>query len=182
MTNGSPPLAEDLFELLGRNHPDDSFNLLITVLETLRCAAVVYDGATRDFLWCNAHCQTVFGYRPDEMVGRNARMLHIGDEEYRKFATLYEPAATAGRTWRGRYWMRRKGGEIVPTLHLVTPLRRFGERIVGVSLICDLSPLGDEALGDAFKALSRRERQVLDLTLSGLPSKEIAATAWPARC
>lgn len=175
MTDGSPPPSDHLFELVGRNHPDDSFNLLITVLETLHCAACVFEATTRDFLWCNTHSRQVFGYLPAELTGRNARILHIGDDEYEKFHALYEASVNAGRPWRGRYWLRRKSGEIFPTLHLITPVRPFGGHSVGVSLICDISPLGDASLGEAFDRLSRREKQVLDLTLSGLPSKEIAA-------
>jgi len=53
----------------------------------------------------------VTGYRPDEVIGKNPRVLKSGETSAQQYAALWATIA-AGRVWRGELHNRKKNGEL----------------------------------------------------------------------
>ncbi|MGA3166766.1 MAG: PAS domain S-box protein [Terriglobia bacterium] len=118
-----------------------SRQLLQTTLYSLRDAVFVLSFDKAEILDCNPAATEIFGYSREEMVGREAGLLHVNESarlEFRKRLT----AATAekGYLQQFEFRMRRKDGTIFPTSHSVTPLRdNQGNHTGWVSLVQDIT-------------------------------------------
>jgi diguanylate cyclase (GGDEF)-like protein/PAS domain S-box-containing protein len=55
----------------------------------------------------------ITGYREDEVLGRNPRMLSSGRHDAAFFTRLWHAVALHG-SWQGEIWNRRKNGEVFP--------------------------------------------------------------------
>ena len=99
-------------------------------------AVLVVEPASRTILDCNPAAERMFGYRRDEMVGRNTRMLHCDADTYREFDRR-RLAATGSDAFRTEFVMARKGGETFYTEHTVILLGDRGDR--AVSIVRDIS-------------------------------------------
>jgi PAS domain S-box-containing protein len=87
------------------------------------------------------------GYRREEVIGQNPRILQSGKTPRENFIPLWE-ALTQGRSWKGEFINRRKDGSDYVESALITPLRQPDGRITHyVSVQEDISEkkrLGEE--------------------------------------
>ncbi len=68
------------------------------------------------------------GYRREEVISRNPRMLHSGKTPKETYAALWD-ALTHGRTWKGEFYNRRKDGSEYVEFAIVTPIRQPDGRV-----------------------------------------------------
>jgi len=103
-----------------------------------------------------AFCE-LFGYEPEELIGRDTRLLHVDESQYQEFARMGDPVLRGVGTFRSTFTMRRKSGEVFPSEHTMTLLDP-SEGIEGgvVSVVRDLSELQEMR---RRKRLQRRELQ-----------------------
>ena len=71
---------------------------------------------------------TVTGYRRDELIGRNPRLLHSGKTPKATYDALWE-ALSQGQPWKGEFINRRKDGSEYVEFAIITPLRQPDGRI-----------------------------------------------------
>ena len=83
--------------------------------------SVVITNLKGDITYVNQKFEQSTGYRREEVIGRNPRMLksgHTGKEEYKK---LWK-AITSGKEWRGELQNRKKNGELYWESAVIRPI------------------------------------------------------------
>lgn len=133
-----------------------------TVFEHSREAIIVTDGGGA-ITAANKAFTDITGYRPDEVIGKNPRLLKSelqGPEFYGKLWTEIE----RNGNWQGEIWDRKKSGESFPCWQSITAVRDDTGRITDyVSVFSDISAIKDS------------EQQLLRLAyhdaLTGLPNR-----------
>jgi PAS domain S-box-containing protein len=95
--------------------------LLIHALELVANGVVVTDpGGT--VLWVNQAFTTLTGYEAEEVLGHNPRILRSQQNEIELYEELWE-TISAGRTWAGQLFNRRKDGSEYVEEMTITPVR-----------------------------------------------------------
>ncbi|MBW4530873.1 MAG: EAL domain-containing protein [Aphanothece saxicola GSE-SYN-MK-01-06B] len=74
---------------------------------------VVITDSTGAILTCNEAYSAITGYAPEELVGRNARMMKSDYQSTAFYAALWEQLLAFDH-WEGEIWNRRSNGEIYP--------------------------------------------------------------------
>ena len=64
----------------------------------------------RVFIFANNAVKAVFGWRPEELIGKNIRILYRTDEEYEEIARRFYTALESRRTYSTEFPCRRKDG------------------------------------------------------------------------
>jgi PAS domain S-box-containing protein len=110
------------------------------VLDSIGDAVFIVDSKTRTIAFSNPAVQTVFGYSREEVLGSDTRFLHVGDEEYARFARDFDPVLERHGTFRTEYNLKRRDGTVFPAEITVTELsHEAGWRAGVVSWIRDIS-------------------------------------------
>jgi PAS domain S-box-containing protein len=80
----------------------------------------------RAFIFANNAVKAVFGWRPEELIGKNVRILYRNDGEYEEIANLFYTALSKQRTFHTEFHCRRKNGaDIICMVHA----SRIGETL-----------------------------------------------------
>jgi PAS domain S-box-containing protein len=109
-------------------------------LASLADAVFVVDPDTRTITTCNPAVESVFGYRPEEVIGRSTEFLHVSREMYEEFGRRLFHALDAGGVFRTPYRMRRRDGTVFHTENTVTEMvDDSGERTGVVSVVRDVT-------------------------------------------
>ncbi len=105
--------------------------------ERLRLAAGVFEnaaegimitGADQAIVAVNQAFSQVTGYAPDEVIGRNPRLLGSGCQPPEFYREMWGAVRRDGK-WRGEIWNRRKNGEIYPELLSISVVRDEESRV-----------------------------------------------------
>jgi diguanylate cyclase (GGDEF)-like protein/PAS domain S-box-containing protein len=88
----------------------ETANLLRKVFHSTTEGMIVTD-TNANIVLVNEAFSTVTGYRPEELLGQNPRILKSGRQSDSFYVELWEGLNEAGR-WQGEIWNRRKDGEI----------------------------------------------------------------------
>ncbi len=100
---------------------EDAHSLLEGVLSSVEDAIFVIGPPNRQVVKsANKAVEKVFGYRPGELEGSTTEILHESRESFEEFGRRTEKVLETGKTYRGKYRMRRRNGEIFPTEHIIT--------------------------------------------------------------
>ena len=90
--------------------------------EAVRLSARVFESSQESILLTDAQCNIVSvnpafleltGYRADEVIGRNPRLLNSGRHPPEFFVAMWQSIDFNDR-WQGEVWNRNKSGEIFP--------------------------------------------------------------------
>jgi len=109
----------------------------------------------------------ITGYAPEEVIGKNPRILGSGRHDAGFFQQMFATLAERG-SWSGEIWNRRKDGEIISELLTVTAVRGIDGAIgnyVGVFANITEQKRAQEALLDSPALLADRQnlyRVILD--------------------
>jgi two-component system, cell cycle sensor histidine kinase and response regulator CckA len=110
------------------------------VMNSISDVVLVIDTETRTIGFANSAVQSVFGYRPEEVLGRDTRFLHVDDDAFLRFSREFDPALDRHGTFRTEYTMKRRDGTVFPAEITVTELdSESGWHAGVVSWIRDLS-------------------------------------------
>lgn len=102
------------------NHLDERYRSLLWVLEQGPLAIVVTDTKGR-IEYANERFCLLTGYRVEELLGNNPRILKTGyttPAQYAKMWTLLR----AGKEWRGTFQNRKKNGELYWEAAVISPV------------------------------------------------------------
>ncbi|MBI5585153.1 MAG: PAS domain S-box protein [Deltaproteobacteria bacterium] len=115
----------------------DSRELLQDVFECLDDALLLVEPETWTILGCNPAVEKIFGYRPEEIIGRSPELLHLN---LRKYSEMVFPVLDEGRAFRMEVHLQRKDGRfLVSDLAVTEVLDQAGHRLVLVSLVRDIT-------------------------------------------
>lgn len=102
-------LGRDVTE---RTLMEERLRVFDEVLRNSREAVVITD-ADNNILSVNPTFCEITGYQPEEVMGKNPRILSSGRQNKAFYRNLWQQLALEG-SWRGEIWNRRKNGEIYP--------------------------------------------------------------------
>ncbi len=93
--------------------------VLLQVIEQ-NPASIILTEPDGTIVYVNQRCCAVTGYRAEELLGQNPRLLK-GADGYTDYRQLWQ-TLQAGRQWRGEFHNRNKSGEIFWELALISPI------------------------------------------------------------
>ena len=83
--------------------------------------AIVITDNQGTILWTNQAFSQLTGYGPEEVLGRNPRLLKSGRQDRAFYADLWA-TITSGKTWQGEIVNRRKDGSFYTEGTMITPV------------------------------------------------------------
>ncbi len=110
-SDGDKPYTVTVIEdITERKRLEDNTRLAATVYENSGDGLFVTD-ADNHIVHVNPAFTQITGYQPEEVVGRNPRLLASGRHDRDFFAQLWSTLLANGK-WQGEVWDRRKDGEM----------------------------------------------------------------------
>ena len=126
--------------------------------DTLGEAVFIVKMPERTFVFANTSVESIFGYSPEECVGRNTSMIHVKGG-YEEFAGKLKAAMEGGEELvRTEQRLKRKSGEEFPAGITTSFFREGGEVTRVISLIRDISEV--KRYEERIKA-SLEEKEIL---------------------
>jgi PAS domain S-box-containing protein len=128
VVKGKDLLHSIIFDITGQKETEAERERLATAIEQVGEIIVITDpeGTIR---YVNPAFERITGYRREEAVGRNPRLLKSGRQDEAFYRKLWE-TITAGRTWHGHMVNRRKDGTLYSEDCTISPVRDGDGRIV----------------------------------------------------
>ena len=96
-------------ELAERKRVEEGLRLAATVVKTVEEAVLVTD-ANNLIVSVNPAFTAITGYLPEDVIGKNPRVLASGKHSKEYFKELWGTLLSSG-SWHGEIWDRRKSGE-----------------------------------------------------------------------
>jgi two-component system, sensor histidine kinase and response regulator len=90
--------------------------------------SIVITNLEGEIEYVNQAFERVSGYRREEVIGRNPRILHSGSTPRETYDSLWE-ALRKGESWKGQFHNRRKDGSEYVEFAIISPMRRRDGRI-----------------------------------------------------
>ncbi len=128
--------------------------------------------------YANRSFSRLYGYEPDEIIGRYAGILNSGRQERAFFDEIWA-SVVAGKTWTGSIVNRRKDGTLVEVEAVISGIRDAAGRLVNY-MQTDRDVTRERILESAL-ARDARERETIEAALAQIDPADqpevIAATA-----
>lgn len=99
-------------DITARRRAEEQLRMNATVFDTTTEGIMVTDGSNR-IKTVNPAFTRITGYQPEEVIGRNPRVLSSGRHDQAFYASLWETLQRTGY-WNGEVWNRRKDGSVYP--------------------------------------------------------------------
>ena len=96
-------------------------NLLSMVVENSEEAILITD-ADKNIVFVNKSFERITGYRLDEVIGKNPRILKSGMQDINHYKNMWHEINSTG-SWRGEVFNRRKNGQIFPEWQSINEVR-----------------------------------------------------------
>lgn len=165
---------------------DDSFVVLsrditqrVQTLDTLRKLrhaveqapnSIFIAGADGNIEYVNPAFTATTGYSPEEVIGRNPRLLSAGGTPASVYADLWAHL-TSGRPWRGEFVNRRKGGGEYNESAIISPLHDEQGRITHYLAV-------QEDVTERRRDEERIRKLINFDALTGLPNRTMFASRF----
>ena len=96
--------SEDIYK---QNH-NDLKDILSSILDSIPHAVIGL--RDRSIVFANHAVESVFGWKPEEVIGKSTRIFYRSDEEYEEIAEYVYPALEKERTYSSEFPCRHKDG------------------------------------------------------------------------
>jgi len=116
----------------------------------LRRAATIFDNTDEGIIVTNADYEIILvnkvfteitGYKPDDVYGKNPRLLQSGHQDDAFYKTMWNTLNRDGQ-WRGEIWNKTKDGNIFPAWENINAVKdEHGDITNYVSIFSDISIL-----------------------------------------
>jgi diguanylate cyclase (GGDEF)-like protein/PAS domain S-box-containing protein len=94
---------------------------------------------SKNIIKINEAFTTVTGFREEEVLGKNPRILKSGKHDRHFYEEMFHTITLTGK-WRGEIWNKRKNGELFPSLQSISAIRdETGKLIRYVSVLSDIT-------------------------------------------
>jgi len=129
------------------------------LLDALPIAVMGMQG--RNIVLANHAVEAVFGWKPEELIGRGSRVLYRNDEDYRQIGKSVYRALKKQRTFKMEFPCRRKGGK---NIICMVNVARIGESLQDERIIAAYEDITERKRAE--KALEESERTLKALLRS----------------
>ncbi|MDP2795279.1 MAG: EAL domain-containing protein [Sulfurisoma sp.] len=119
--DGRPALIAVARDIRARVAAESKLRQLSTAVEQSPLTIIITD-TEGNIEYANSHFELVTGYRREEMLGQNPRLLQSGETPLATYQALWA-AITAGKTWRGELKNRRKDGSFYWESAVISPVQ-----------------------------------------------------------
>jgi PAS domain S-box-containing protein len=136
---------------------------LVAAVEQTADAVWITDADAIKVTYANRSFCELYGYEPDEIVGRHAGVLHSGRHEHAFFEAIWARVA-AGKTWTGSITNRRRDGGLVEVEAVISGIRDASGRLVSY-MQTDRDVTRERALASAL-GRRVREREMIEAALA----------------
>lgn len=159
---GRPCLIGFFRDITERKKTEDRLRLAAKFFASSNEAIVITDPSA-SILDVNDAYSTITGYRKEEVVGRNPRIMKSGRHDAAFYREFWRGLIEEGQ-WQGEIWDRRKSGEIFPKWLSVSAVRdEKGGTTHYVGFFSDIT---------VFKQTEERLKYIAHYdTLTGLPNR-----------
>ncbi len=118
-------------------HDDEALRIAATTFESHEPIIITDKAGT--ILRVNNAFTDVTGYKSDEAIGKNPRILSSGRQSESFYQNMFKQLEESGQ-WQGEIWNRRKSGEIYPEWKTITAVKdKTGKTTHYVSLFFDIT-------------------------------------------
>jgi PAS domain S-box-containing protein len=140
---------------------NDPETLMSSILDSIPHAVVGLKD--RQIVFTNHAVETVFGWTPGELIGRNTRALYRSDEEYEEIAECAYPALEKQRTFSREFPCRHRDGR---DLVCLVSSSRIGETLKDKMIVVTYSDITEQKQAEeALKKFDEKlEKQVEERT------------------
>ncbi len=157
-------VASDIGQLIQQEQALSQLRLSARVFAESGEAIAVTD-ARGNFVSVNRAFTEVTGYTPQEVIGKNPRLLQSGRHSQAFYAAMWQRMAESGG-WQGEVWNRRKSGEIYPEWLNISSVRSpAGDITHYVAIFSDIT--------ERKAAQARIEYLAHHDPLTGLPNRSL---------
>jgi diguanylate cyclase (GGDEF)-like protein/PAS domain S-box-containing protein len=136
--DGSPAYVAQLRDVTAHKELEKRLELSDKVFRNTQEGIVVTDGAGH-IISVNPAFTAVTGYLPEEVLGRNPKVLKSGRHGEDFYQAMWETIAACGQ-WQGEIWNRRKNGESYPEwMNISAIFDGTGNAVYYVAVFSDIS-------------------------------------------
>jgi PAS domain S-box-containing protein len=167
-----------IIDITERKRREEQLRMLSTALESAANAVVITD-AYGKIVWVNQAFTESSGYSPEEVLGKNPRVLKSGEQSESFYKDMWG-TITAGKVWRNTLINRRKDGSLINEEMTITPIRdRAGAITQFVAIKQDITQLQEalssiHAKNDELTAMTQQLWQASRLATVGELAASIA--------
>ncbi len=193
-------IANEIWRIVRQRRAEQELRKLSLAVEQSPASIVITDLDAR-IEYANPAFTRVSGYRLDEAMAQNPRILQSGRTPPEVFEDLWTTLAR-GDVWRGEFWNRRKDGSEYIELAIISPVRQLDGGVTHYLAVKEditerkrveeelkhyrlhLEELVETRTGE-LRTLEERSRLILESSADGLYGEDIAGHATfinPAAC
>lgn len=125
-------------DITDQRNAENEIKRLSTVVEQCPVSIVITD-LGGNIKYINPHFSQLTGYAPEEVLGKNPRILKSGETPSEHYAEMWREI-TAGRNWSGLFHNRRKDGSLFWEEAYISPMTDHRDKVTGyVAIKSDVS-------------------------------------------
>lgn len=113
-------------DITARKLIEESLRISAATFETHD--AIIITDANANIIRVNTAFTAISGYQPEEVLGKNPRIMSSGRHDKAFFTALFQTVLRDG-SWVGEIWDKRKNGEIYPRWMTITAVRDEKQKI-----------------------------------------------------
>ena len=123
----------------------------------------------RVFIFANNAVRQVFGWRPEELIGKNVRLLYRSEEDYDEIARLFYTALETQRTYSTEFPAKRKDGREILCMMQAS---RIGEVLRERRIVVTYEDITERKKAQQELEKSREQLRNLSLHLQSIREEE----------
>ncbi len=118
---GRPAIIGTLIDITERKRNEEILMKLTRVIELMHTMIMITD-PEGNIQYVNPKFTEVTGYRPEEVIGKNPRILKSGKMPEQVYENLWS-TIRSGREWRGEMINKKKNGELFYDYQVIFPVK-----------------------------------------------------------
>jgi diguanylate cyclase (GGDEF)-like protein/PAS domain S-box-containing protein len=118
--DGKPVLFNSSRDISQRKLAEQQLQIAATAFESQE--GMIITDANNSILQVNQAFVTITGYTPEEVIGKNPKIISSGRQNTNFYKSMWEKIQGTG-FWEGEIWDRRKNGEIFPEHLSITAVK-----------------------------------------------------------
>lgn len=114
----------------------------------------------RRIIFANRAVEAIFGWKPEELIGKNTRVLYRSDEEYEEIGRHFYPVLEKQRTYSEEFPCRHRDGRDIICM---VSTSRIGDSLMGKSIVATYEDITERKRAEGIlKESESRLRAILE--------------------